>query len=298
MSKSTSQSSVIHVGEPYNPWRLFHGLFVQTWLARRPVKEISPGAKLVFGRLCQYAGRDGQAWPSHADLAAELGYSPRQARRLVTELVSLGLIRRIGRTRVNGSTKSNGYEFIGHQWMMELDTEDMLESGNPADNRPHLTTPAGSDVARPPRSNPATLEEIHVEEIQERESLSSGYREEPKQTPGSQIKGDPLPTPGNPIERWLSRYGSLTTRCPLPRNAAKARESRMRVEDFVKVYGEERAVALLEEVCAERRPVSVNQAVLFCEKKAEASESTAPGIAPGARRALEEYISPWEKPCR
>ena len=148
----------------------------------------------------------------------------------------------------------------------------------------------------PPRSNQAALEEIQTEEIQKRESLSPGHREAPKSTPGSQIKDDPLPAPDNPVDRWLSRYGSLTTKCPLPRDVAKARESRMRVEDLVKVYGEERAVALLEEVCAERRPVSVNQAVLFCQKKAEAEQGSKSGIAPGARRASEEYVAEWEKP--
>jgi len=70
----------------------------------------------------------------------------------------------------------------------------------------------------------------------------------------------------------------------------------MRVEDFVGVYGEERAAALLEELCAERRPVSVNQAVYLCETRAEAEQDPKSGIAPVAGQASVEYVAPWEKP--
>jgi len=170
MTEKTIHRPLIPQGKPYNPWMLSSGLFVHNWLARRP--EVSPGAKLVFGRLCQFAGRNGLAWPSHCKLGTELGYSSRQARRLVTELESCGLIRRIGRTRENGSTKSNGYEFIGHQWMMEPDTEGMPESVNPAGNGPHLTTPGGSDVAMPPGRIKPPLKRIRLKRLRrERVSL-------------------------------------------------------------------------------------------------------------------------------
>ena len=130
----------------------------------------------------------------------------------------------------------------------------------------------------------------------ERVSLP-GIGKHPNRPQGARSRAALYPVPDNPIDRWLANYSGLTTRCPLPTNAAEARESRMRVEDLIHVYGEERAVALLEEVCGgSPRPVTAKQAVYFCQKKAEVSESPESGIAPGARRASVEYQAEWEKP--
>ena len=47
-------------GETYNPWRLFVGCFIPNVITRST--ELSSTAKLVFGKLCQFAGENGQAY--------------------------------------------------------------------------------------------------------------------------------------------------------------------------------------------------------------------------------------------
>ncbi|MFZ4859649.1 MAG: hypothetical protein ACOYL3_25025 [Desulfuromonadaceae bacterium] len=47
-------------GETYNPWRLFVGFFIPNVITRST--ELSSTAKLVFGKLCQFAGENGQAY--------------------------------------------------------------------------------------------------------------------------------------------------------------------------------------------------------------------------------------------
>lgn len=83
---------------------------VPNWLMKR--KEVSPGAKLAYGRLGQYAGGATLAFPGFANLARELGTSKRSAKRYIRELESHRLIRR--ERRWSGRTD---YHFLAHEWM-------------------------------------------------------------------------------------------------------------------------------------------------------------------------------------
>jgi hypothetical protein len=49
-------------GEPFNPYRMFNGVFIPEGLMRCP--WINPGAKLAWGRLARYAGEDGRCYPT------------------------------------------------------------------------------------------------------------------------------------------------------------------------------------------------------------------------------------------
>jgi len=99
-------------GESYNPWRIFVGCIIPNAIARST--ELSSTAKLVFGKLCQYAGENGKAYPSYSSLAKEVGVKQRQAIRAVKELVIFGLIRPVKQNRPDGGSTSNIYEFIWH----------------------------------------------------------------------------------------------------------------------------------------------------------------------------------------
>jgi len=100
----------------FNPWMRFFGCIVPNWLAMRT--EISFGSKLIYGRLAQYAGKNGVANPSYDTLADELGCSRRQAMRLVEELSKARLLE-IEPIRLQGVPRSNRYHFIEHPWMTE-----------------------------------------------------------------------------------------------------------------------------------------------------------------------------------
>jgi hypothetical protein len=98
-------------GDPFNPYRLFNGLFVPEALAQ--FSDVSPGAKLAYGRLARYAGQNGKCFPATDTLGAELGVSERQARRYVMELEKAGFIRRNPRFHGLGQA-SNEFEFLWH----------------------------------------------------------------------------------------------------------------------------------------------------------------------------------------
>src|SRR5262245_12108586 len=98
-------------GEPFNPYRMFYSAQVPNWLMKRP--ELSPGAKLCWARLAQYAGDNGQAFPAQATLAAELAVSARQVRTYIKELLTQELLT----TRQFGLAQTNAYIFLWHKWM-------------------------------------------------------------------------------------------------------------------------------------------------------------------------------------
>src|ERR1700677_4124 len=97
-------------GEPFNPHRLFIGVFIPVSLASS--QTLSPTAKLAWGHLARRAGKDGRCFPSHRDIAVHLGVSKTHVKRIVAELESVALIRRIARHEESGRQQSNVYEFL------------------------------------------------------------------------------------------------------------------------------------------------------------------------------------------
>jgi hypothetical protein len=88
-----SENSQHRIGQPFNPYRMFAGIFIPEAIARDAM--LSPGAKLCYGRLCRYAGVNGHCYPAVPTLAAEIGVDVRQAQRYLTELESARLINRV-----------------------------------------------------------------------------------------------------------------------------------------------------------------------------------------------------------
>lgn len=96
-----------------NPWRKFVGSMIPNWLQCRA--EISQGAKLLYARLAQHAGKDGECFPKQKTLAAELGVGERTANEYVRILVKNNLIE----MERPGLGMSNRYFFLDHPWMQE-----------------------------------------------------------------------------------------------------------------------------------------------------------------------------------
>ena len=102
---------------------------------------MSSTAKLVFGKLCQYAGQNGQAYPSYKTLAGDVGVERRQAIRAVKELVDYGLIKPVGRKKGDGGFTSNIYAFLWHQTFSD---DGLTDPGDKNDTRggvTNVTTP-------------------------------------------------------------------------------------------------------------------------------------------------------------
>jgi hypothetical protein len=73
------------------------------------------GAKIVYGRLCRYAGEDGWAYPSIESLATEVGIRETQARKYLRELMQKRFVGCEPRTDETGRQTSNRYFFLWHE---------------------------------------------------------------------------------------------------------------------------------------------------------------------------------------
>jgi hypothetical protein len=106
------KSISLRVGQRFNPYGLFTGIFIAEAICR--YKGLSPGSKLIYGRLCRYAGANGDARPAMATLGEECGMSESQARVHVKELVTAGFIEVEHRRNPGGSFDESRYAFLWH----------------------------------------------------------------------------------------------------------------------------------------------------------------------------------------
>lgn len=108
------------IGAQFNPWKRLHFVPIPEAMARS--KDLPAGAKLVFGRLCRYAGEDGWCWPGLETLAADVGLGKRQTQKHLRTLEEQGFIRTEKRFR-DGRQTSNSYVFLWHQIFEDWEKE-------------------------------------------------------------------------------------------------------------------------------------------------------------------------------
>jgi len=94
-------------GEQFNPFGLFRGLFVPNCIAQ---SDLSDSAKLLMGRLFQYAGKDGNAFPTRNSLAKELNWKLSKLDRMIRYLKDYKLIKTFQEDEHSPST----YIFLYH----------------------------------------------------------------------------------------------------------------------------------------------------------------------------------------
>ena len=91
------------VGERFNPHRMFTGNFIPEGISM--YRSLPSGSKVVYARLLRYAGDHGEAYPSIATLAEQVGMSERQAWRYIRYLIEqhfLEVEKRTGQPGVYG----------------------------------------------------------------------------------------------------------------------------------------------------------------------------------------------------
>jgi hypothetical protein len=169
---ATSQPShPFFIGQEFRPFGLFRGAFVPEAVCR--CRCLSMGAKLVFGRLCRFAGADGRAFPSVATLGAELGISAQQARRYIRELEVEHFI---AAKRQPG--RSSRYAFL---WHAVFETP-----------LPHMGVPPLPHMG-------AEESQVNESQLQAGAVVTSGSVEPPKPSPACKLTPNAEPSPAASI---------------------------------------------------------------------------------------------------
>jgi helix-turn-helix protein len=156
-------------GQPFNPYGLFHGIFIPEALVR--FSGLSPGAKIAYGRLVRYAGLDGVCHPRQATLAREIGVSDRQVRSYLRELTTLRFIRVIRK----GLHAPNEYVFLWHTVFNGTDRKETAAQDRKS----------GSGQERKNASGPIPRESWEENHDKESHSSSSLILNSPPPTPSS-----------------------------------------------------------------------------------------------------------------
>jgi GntR family transcriptional regulator len=128
LEQPSNNRKLPNIGEPFNPYGMFNGIWVPDSLLRCP--HISASAKLLYGRLTRYAGSDGHCFPSVETLAVELGMTARQVQRLLGQLCDANFLRRNYHFWPNGSQTSNAYVFLYHASLVPAKVVDTEQAGS------------------------------------------------------------------------------------------------------------------------------------------------------------------------
>ena len=89
-----------------NPYKMFIGSFIPNWILK--LDELSACDKIVYARLSQYAGKDGECFPKQETIAEECGMSISTVNTSIKNLVEIGLLECVKR----GQGKTNLYFFL------------------------------------------------------------------------------------------------------------------------------------------------------------------------------------------
>lgn len=128
-----------------NPFKLFNGSFVPEWLMTTSV--VSSNAKIIYARLCRYAGENGRCYPKLDELADEVGLPLSTMRRALDELVA----QRMVETARRGLGLPNDYYFLWHELMGNQDCPDVnIPDCPPMDNLecPPVSTPISRESGK------------------------------------------------------------------------------------------------------------------------------------------------------
>lgn len=190
------------MGQPFNPYKRFNGIHIPEAICK--YRGLSAGAKLVYGRLCRFAGKHGRVYPSIPTLGSELGTSANQIRRYVRELEAkkfIGALRRPG--------KSSQYEFLWHSaFDGELGKGRKRRGSTPVNGS--STPPINGSTSTPVNGTPVNgrrRESIVLRESSSRESFEES---QPKPKPILSGADDEKPKPQSPearLKAWAVTRG-------------------------------------------------------------------------------------------
>lgn len=173
----------LEVGQPFNPFGLFNGIFIPEALVK--AKGVSAGAKITYGRLTRYGGENGLCFPSVPTLAREIGMSPRQTQRYLSELEKTGLIRRLARLNEQGQ-QSNVFHFLWHP--MFADAATRLKPAEVTDLTSEAVTDSSPEGATDSSSKESQSEESQFEEKTTNKRISGYASQKPRSAASSPVR--------------------------------------------------------------------------------------------------------------
>ena len=130
----------------YNPKAHAPAVYIPAWLLQISSSLLSNNAKMLYGRLAQWANDRCQVYRSSKQLSEEMGTHTRNIERYLKELRDVRLINTL-HPQAGGV---NHFEFLHHEWMDEdINKHLVYKSENPIAPT-QATIPPDKNVGTPP----------------------------------------------------------------------------------------------------------------------------------------------------
>ena len=198
----------------FRPFRAFNGAHVPSVILSS--REISPGAKLLWGVLAKYAGEHGDAYPRQSRLAEDLGWNIKTLRKRLEELVQKGYI---VQSREKGDRRAHRpfvYRFV---WRDEFEAHLMRPLAQvqqellpPGTNGPRLENHRGGTRRARGETPTGGHDQVHTGGSRINRKKESQLREL-EQTPLTPLPGEPsvevADWPGFPFEEIRAIYNPI-----------------------------------------------------------------------------------------
>lgn len=159
----------------HNPKSHSPSIYIPCWLSQVSIKKITPGAKLLYGRLTQWSTEHGQVFRSAPQLSEELGTSIRQIERQIKELKDLKLLGTF-HPQAGGL---NHFEFYEHPWMTDPINKNLVYK--------EIIIYPPTDMAVPPDryggTLPTDMADINKKEIKENKCVATPPTQSPTLNP-------------------------------------------------------------------------------------------------------------------
>lgn len=130
----------------HNPKSFAPAVYIPCWLIQVPIKLLSHAAKMLYGRLSQWANENGTVYRTIGQLSEELGTCRSSIEKHIKELKDMGLIGTY--QQQNGGI--NHYEFYDHEWMHEPIKEQLVYKSDRNDPPYDNTVPPVRSYGTPP----------------------------------------------------------------------------------------------------------------------------------------------------
>lgn len=165
-----------------NPYKKFNGIHIPEGITKVPISQLSHGAKMCYGRLARYAGKNGVCFPGIKTLAREIGVCRRAVDDYLKELKDFGLIESSRR----GLGKSNLYYFLDNDVLRdaltcELENADtqVVDTHNTTDKESHSkeSNIKESQIVSNPSGLIRELTPIEVSELGDRNKIDENIKE-------------------------------------------------------------------------------------------------------------------------
>jgi len=225
---SMNAPAVFQIGQPFNPWKRFNGVFIPLGLLKH--EGVSDRAKLFYGRLCLYAGKDGHCYAGRDKMAEDMGVSVATITRLLNELTRSRFIR----PKRRGPHRTDVIEFLYHPALIQsektpVDVAEMRDQGTGDDvaevqhqGNGMMSQICTDDVAKvhpddvANSDGPYKEEKIQDQKIQRKELQaddSRAFRKPREKSPECGRLPSPIPKDGKP-RNGLTPVGNIAATMP------------------------------------------------------------------------------------